>query len=176
MNIMVLGCSGGGKSTLTRKLAEIMGLRPVHMDLLFWKANWVQRDQAEIMELVSNELKLDDWVFDGNHSTSHALRVEKADMIIWVDIARWRCLFNVCFRVAKYWGKTRPSMTEGCAEKVDLEFLTYIWNFRHNMGVKIEALIEQVKDLKTTYHLKSYVEIDAFVEKMARENDFQQKI
>lgn len=127
MNIMVLGCSGGGKSTTAAKLAEIFDLRVLHLDLYLWKSGWVQRDSEEIRALILPEIKLAGWVTDGNHSNGcYAERLEAADMLVWVDMPRWRCMLNILIRVWKYRGKTRPSMTEGCPERLDLEFTVYV--------------------------------------------------
>ena len=166
---MVLGCSGGGKSTLANALASITGLRAVHMDLMFWKPNWVERSKPEIMQMVLNELKHDGWVFDGNHSSTHAHRLEHADMIIWVDIARWRCLFNIFLRLWKYRGRHRPSITEGCHERVEWDFLKYIWDFNKVRGPKIAKLLEQVKDSKQTVRLRNYAEMNVFIEEMKKQ-------
>ena len=163
---MVLGCSGGGKSTLAAKLAAILKLRPGHIDLIYWLPNWVERDKKTGTEMILAEIKADGWVFDGNSRTSYEARVAKSDMIVWVDIARWRCIYNVCYRVLKYRGKTRPDMADGCAEKVDFEFLHYIWTFKYQRGKAIAALLEKYKHEKQTIRLTNYAEINAFVEKM----------
>ncbi len=168
-NIMVLGCSGGGKSTLARRLSEVTGLRCIHMDLIYWKPNWVERDRETVMNMVIEQIKPDGWVFDGNHSSSYDLRLSNTHIVIWVDIPRWRCLLNVCFRVIQYRGRTRPDMTIGCPEKVDWAFLKFIWDFKNRGNVKIATMLERVKDRKRIYHLKNYAEIDAFVEEMRKE-------
>lgn len=42
--IMVVGCSGGGKSTLSQKLAAAFGLRYISMDReIFWLPGWQAR-------------------------------------------------------------------------------------------------------------------------------------
>lgn len=176
MNIMVLGCSGGGKSTTAAKLAEIFDLRAIHLDLYLWKAGWVQRDTEDIQALLLPEIEKDGWVTDGNHSNGcYAERLEKTDMLVWVDMPRWRCMLNIFLRVWKYRGKTRPSMTEGCPERFDWEFAVYVWNFKHNKGKRLAELFEQVKHEKRLYRLKNYDELNQFLSEMTRESDFQQK-
>ena len=41
--IIIIGCGGAGKSTLARKLGEVLDLPVVHLDQLFWKPNWHRR-------------------------------------------------------------------------------------------------------------------------------------
>lgn len=37
--IIVLGCSGSGKSTFSRKLQTLTGLPLIHLDNIWWKAD-----------------------------------------------------------------------------------------------------------------------------------------
>lgn len=39
--ILVLGCPGSGKSTLSRRLGPLLDIPVVHMDRLFWTPGWV---------------------------------------------------------------------------------------------------------------------------------------
>ena len=38
--IMVIGCCGSGKSTLSKQLAKKLKLPLVHLDVLNWCGNW----------------------------------------------------------------------------------------------------------------------------------------
>ena len=38
--ILIIGCSGSGKSRLARQLGQKLGLPVVHLDQLWWKENW----------------------------------------------------------------------------------------------------------------------------------------
>lgn len=174
MNIMVLGCSGGGKSITAFKLAEMFDLRVIHFDLLLWKPGWVRRDDEEINQMAEVAFRADGWVSDGNHSKAQFdERVKRADMLVWVDMPRWRCIMNISTRVWKYRGKSRPSMTEGCPERLNLEFFLWVWNFNKNRGQKIEKLFEKMQSEKRLYRLKNYTELNEFLNNMQKEAGFQ---
>ena len=174
MNIMVLGCSGGGKSTTATKLGEVFGLRVIHLDLILWKSGWVRRDDDEIALLAHEAFAEGGWVSDGNHSNAKFdERVKRADMLVWVDMPRWRCLVNIVKRVWKYRGKSRPSMTEGCPERLNWEFILWVWNFNKNRGKKIAALFEQQKLNKRLYRLRNYHELNKFLADVKKGNGFQ---
>ena len=50
--VLVIGCPGAGKSTLTRALAETLGLPAVYLDRLWWKSGWINRTrEAHIITL-----------------------------------------------------------------------------------------------------------------------------
>ena len=68
--------------------------------------------------------------------------------MLWLRLPRLLCLFRVIMRRIRYAGRSRPDMTEGCPEKVDLEFLSYIWNFEKEDGLKIrDALARHGPDV-----------------------------
>ena len=37
--IIVIGCPGSGKSTLSKKLNEILGIPVVYLDMLYWNSD-----------------------------------------------------------------------------------------------------------------------------------------
>src|SRR5690606_37268782 len=45
--IVILGCSGTGKSTLAQAIGARLGLPVVHLDSLFWKPGWVESERSE---------------------------------------------------------------------------------------------------------------------------------
>lgn len=129
--IMVVGSSGAGKTTLSRKIATRFGLTHISMDKeFFWLPGWVARERPEQRQMISEAIKDDRWIMDGSNPTSFDLRLPRTDFVIWVRISRIVCVWSVLKRVAKSYGKTRPDMAAGCAEQwPDKEFLSYIWNF-----------------------------------------------
>ena len=52
--------------------------------------------------------------------------MEEADVIIMLLFNKVSCLYRVTKRYLKYKNKTRPDMSEGCKEKLDLEFIKWI--------------------------------------------------
>lgn len=131
--ILVVGCSGGGKSTLSMKLCVRFGLEFISMDRdIFWLPNWQARSRSEQREIISNMVAEDRWLMDGSNPSSFDLRLPRADIVLWVRLPRWRCLLGVYRRAFRNYGKKRPEMAEGCVEKwPDKDFLSYIWNFEH---------------------------------------------
>ncbi len=133
--IAIMGCSGSGKSTLARALGERLGLPVYHLDALYWQPGWVEGDYATFTPQVQQILAGESWIVDGGYSNSdpEELRYTRVDALILFDRSVWLCLWRVIKRVVMHHGRTRPDMGEGCNERVDLEFLRYIWNYRRNV-------------------------------------------
>lgn len=144
--IVVLGCSGSGKSTFSQRLGARLGLPVRHLDAFFWKPGWRQVDaetfDATVRELAAEEL----WIIDGNYSRTLDLRLERADTVFLLDFPRYLCLYRVIKRRLQYSGRTRADMGEGCVEKLDFPFLRWVWQFRKRSRPKLLARLERFKD------------------------------
>ncbi|HUD51995.1 topology modulation protein [Parvibaculum sp.] len=139
--ILVIGGSGGGKSTLARALGVKLDLPVIHLDQHWWKPGWVASDREDFRRRVAALVTGDRWIIDGNYSNTVDLRMPRADTIVWVDQPRRICLWRALRRAVTQWGKVRPDLVPGCPEKFDLEFARYIWNFKKKNNPVIHANI-----------------------------------
>ncbi len=130
MKIAIIGYSGSGKSTLAGRLGEKLKLPVLHLDTVHWLPGWKTRERDERIAIVSeflDENAVKGWIIDGNYTKlSYERRMEEADRIIFLDYPALRCLIRAYKRYFRYKGKSRASMTEGCEEKLDLEFIKWI--------------------------------------------------
>lgn len=128
--IMVVGCSGGGKTTLSQKLARNFGLRYISMDRdVFWLPGWQARPREEQRQRIATIITEERWLMDGSNPSSFDIRLPRSHIVLWVRMPRWLCLWGAVSRAIKGYGKARPEMAEGCPERIDIDFLRYIWNF-----------------------------------------------
>ncbi|WP_313198722.1 AAA family ATPase [Rhizobium sp.] len=137
--VLVIGCSGGGKSTLSRRLSDHLQMPYISMDRdFYWLPGWVKRDRETTRALISEAVSRDRWIMDGTGSSSFELRMPRANMVVWVRMPRWLCLWGVFSRSLRHLGQTRPDMAPGCPERLaDREFLSFIWNFERQTSPRI---------------------------------------
>jgi len=83
--IVIIGTSCSGKTTLARKLSEILHIPHIELDTLFWKKNWQIEEKNRFREKVSRAVEQDTWVMDGNFSIVREIVWKRADTIIWLD-------------------------------------------------------------------------------------------
>ncbi|WP_099157410.1 DNA topology modulation protein [Virgibacillus ndiopensis] len=147
--ILIIGGSGAGKSTLARQLGDILHIPVYHLDSIFWKPGWqsIERD-----DLISEQRKIvqnNTWIIDGNYSTTIDIRLNEADTVIFLHYKTIRCLYGVVKRRIQYHGKTRPDMGQDCPEKLDFEFLQWVYQFNKKKTSNIYKKLNQLHNITT---------------------------
>lgn len=161
--IIIIGCPGSGKSTLARALKKKLGLPVVHLDQLWWRKGWKNATKEEFDAQLDMALAMDKWIIDGNYNRTMEARTQKCDTIIYLDFSRWVCLWGFCQRVLFQRGKQRVDLPEGCRERIEWDFLKYIWSFNKNNRVLNYTQIAKAKHAKAIV-LKSRKEVKKFLE------------
>ena len=167
MKIAVIGYSGSGKSTLAGKLAEKYGVPVLYLDTVHWLPGWRERDPEEKNRIVGDFLsRQNGWVIDGNYKKDHYdRRMAEADTIVFLAFGRLACLFRVIRRYRQNKGKTRSSMTEGCEERLPLDFL--FWVFHQGRTKKRRKVYEDTvkRYAHKTVVIRNQRELDHFYRK-----------
>ncbi|MCB2310464.1 DNA topology modulation protein [Clostridium tagluense] len=144
--IMVIGSPGSGKSTFSRKLAGVVDLPLIHLDKEFWNNGWIETPKEDWAKKQKCLILGCEWILDGNYGGTMDIRLEKADTVICFKLSRIVCLLSYFKRVITNINKVRPDMPEGCREKIDFEFMKYIWNFPKASGQANINRLEKSKD------------------------------
>lgn len=164
--IIVIGSPGAGKSTLARKISEITGITLHHLDRIHWMAGWKPIEDDEFVEKQQEIFSEHSWIIDGNYQTTLNLRIDAADTVLFLDLPRRLCLFRALKRSTLFRNVERTDMAEGCPEKVNMDFLKWIWNYKKRDRPKtIEALNNSAG--KNIIILKTSKEVRDFIEAMA---------
>ena len=155
--IIVLGSSGSGKSTFSRKLHSITGLPLIHLDQIWWKPDksHISRDEFDqTLERIFNE---DAWIMDGDYSRTYEVRFHACDTLIFLDYDREKCMEGILERV----GKTRPDMP-WVAEEIDPALVELVERFAEENRPVLYSLIEKYSD-KYQYIFHSREEADEWL-------------
>lgn len=163
--VVVIGSGGAGKSTFSRRMGEITGLPVIHLDKLFWRPGWVQTPKDEWADLVQREIERPEWIMDGNFGGTRLMRMQAADTIIMLDLPRWLCIYRVLKRTLTYSPGRRPDMAEGCHERLDLEFILWIWNYPNRSRKTAYEAMEKLSD-KDIMILKTRREVDEYLSRL----------
>lgn len=166
MKIMIIGKSGSGKSTLAKLISDRYNLPLLYLDKVQWLPGWKSRTNVEKEEILNNFLNNNNsWVIDGNYTKCiFERRLNEADQIIYLDFDRFSCLYRCFKRYLQNKNKTRESITEGCNEKIDLEFIIWILFKGRTKEIKErnEWIQEEYKD-KVIY-IKNQRQLDKYIQ------------
>ncbi len=164
---MIVGGSGSGKSTLARAIGTKLELPVYHMDReVHWLPGWVERDKAEKAPIVEVIVARESWVFEGGHSSTYDVRLNRADLLIWTDAPLWVRLWRVTWRSVRDLGKSRPDLADHCPETLRNlpEFWRFLWVNRRRIDAKLEVLFARATIPKRK--LSGFAEIDAFLKEL----------
>ncbi len=131
MKIMVIGYSGSGKSTFSKRLASVYRLPVLHLDRIFFGPNWVERDKPTVEKEIRSFMQQENWLIDGHYRHLAKERFEQATTIYLFDFNRLTCLFGAIKRRIKYHNQSRDTIADGCKERLNPSFIWWIlWTGR----------------------------------------------
>ncbi|PRX09863.1 UNVERIFIED_ORG: adenylate kinase family enzyme [Martelella mediterranea] len=169
--IMVIGCSGSGKSTLAQAISRRFDIPYISMDReFFWLPGWKMRARDEILRLMEQAVERPAWVIDGTSPRTMPVRLARADLVLWPRPPRRVSLAGIIKRRFRYAGKTRPDMAEGCPERLNWEFLRYVWAFEQKEVPRVEQVLMQFGSKIPVCVLKSYAENNELLALSARDH------
>ena len=168
--VMIIGFSGAGKSTLASDIADIIGVEPTYMDKLNWLPGWVEDTRENKRKKLSKILERESWVIDGSYrAVLYKERMKLADTIIFLDFNRLLCFYRAIKRRVMYNGKTRPDMTEGCYEKMDVEFAKWVLIDGRKKRKKFYDELEQaIESGKKIYVFHRPCQVKKFLEELSK--------
>src|SRR5687767_7739917 len=141
--VIVIGSGGAGKSTFSKRLGEILRIDVHHLDALYWHPGWVETPKPEWKKIVEDLIQRETWIIDGNYSGTLELRLKACDTVIFLDVMRTVCLWRVLKRAILYRNERRPDMAKGCDERLDLQFMRWIWNYPKRTRAKVLGRVEE---------------------------------
>lgn len=160
--IIVIGCPGSGKSTFSIALHDRTGIPLFHLDMLKWNADRTTVSREVFMERLKRVLKMDEWIIDGNYSSTMELRMQMCDTVFFLDYPVEVCLSGIEERK----GKPRPDMPWIETEE-DAEFMEFIRNYNMQSRPEVLELLEKYAD-KNIVTFKSRSEAEEFLCKLKK--------
>ncbi len=166
MKIAIIGSPGSGKSTLALQLHNILHIPLFHLDQYFWKPGWQRPDYNEFVETHYDLCDRDSWIIEGMAMRVSEYRFFQADVIIFLDIPLYICLYRIFKRAFLNFGKVFFSSAPGCPERFpSWEFLKYVWSFNKKQKQAIEFSLNSYKDQKKIFVVKNAKELDELVDR-----------
>lgn len=152
MKIVIIGNCGSGKSTLAKQLRTQLNYPLLQLDNLWHQTNYSAEAKKWFIQEQTSFMHQGSWIIDGNYRSTMSLRLQQADVIIWLKVNKVRAILRIIkrsllFRINK---KTRPEMPNQFREHFDreyLDFLKFVFSYDEK---KVLELIKANKKKQST--------------------------
>ena len=96
--ILIIGSPGSGKSTLAYQLHLKYQLPLYHIDQIQWLNNKNVITFEELKQKLESIVVKEEWIIDGNYSSTLSMRLKYATKVIWIKEPRVKCILRVIKR------------------------------------------------------------------------------
>ena len=141
--ISIIGGAGTGKTTLSNLLSEKYNIPVTHIDGIHHLKNWQVRDKAERDKIILDIVEKEKWIIDGTYKDTIKQRLEKSDLIIWLDYSTFAQVKGILKRFFKNPGKEKPEIP-GCNERLNWEFFKYVLKYNRNKRYHVVNALENI--------------------------------
>ena len=172
MKVTIIGYSGGGKTTLAKRISKELNIPHQQIDRIWFgadghKANTNQEKEA-VRKIIKREVltfafENTDWVSDGFYSRVQDILADKADYVVVIEIPLYRRLFNHWKRII-------------CNEDRHPE-ITKVHDFLHSYEIikRTYTFEPKLELFKERYHdklvvLRSYKAVEDFLKQLIKDH------
>jgi adenylate kinase family enzyme len=172
--VAVFGNAGGGKSTLSRQLAEITGLPLYTLDIVQFPGGRYRPEETdggkvpheEYLKIHRDILSRDHWIIDGYGSVASAWeRFSAADTLVYIDLPLLTHYWGVTkrftaglFRNPKGWPENSPVWES------TVKGYRVVWLCHRQLTPRYRHLVADMASSKRVHHLRSRTEMRAFLQ------------
>jgi adenylate kinase family enzyme len=175
--VAVFGNAGGGKSTLSRQLAELTGLPLYTLDILQFRGGVYRADQkdrgkiseVEYLSIHRDIVSSDRWIVDGYGTLSSTWeRISAADTLVYIDLPVLLHFWGVTqrlaaglFRTPKGWPKHSPVLAS------TLDGYRVVWRCHRRLTPHYRQRVAAAASTQQVHHLTSRAAMRAFLAAVA---------
>lgn len=139
--IIVIGCAGSGKSTLSKELRDVTSLPLFHLDNIWWKPDKSHISREEFDQKLDEILLTDRWIIDGDYSRTYEPRFQACDTVIFLDYPFDVCMNGIKERIGRI--RTDIPWTE---QALDSELVKLVERYETDNRPVILSLFEKYPD------------------------------
>jgi len=169
--VAVFGNTGGGKSTLSKRLSDITGL-PLHiLDKIQYRSGGAEVSQVDYKRTHEEILQTDRWIIDGFGCMETLwLRLDEADTLVFVNLPLYvhfwwvtKRMISGYFNPPEGWPENSPIL------KSSITSYRVLWLCHKYLNPRYREYVDRAQSTKKVYHMRSTEQISQFFESIKNE-------
>ena len=169
--VAVFGNTGGGKSTLSKRLAELTHIPLYPLDVMQYRAGGGKVPHDDYLKAHAELLQRDAWIIDGYGCRASAWeRFASADTLVYIDLPLFihflwvtKRLLTGLFLNPEGWPERSPMLSS------TINSYRVLWLCHRHLTPKYREFVSAARQQKRVHHLRSAADIDAFLKEVTRD-------
>ena len=141
--ICIIGNSGSGKSTLATRLSQKYNLPVFHLDRELLHGQFETYPLEETRRRHNKIIAKDKWIIDGSYRKLIPERLARADLVIYLNIPRWKVIHRVYQRTNR---PAESSLGVPKEAKPAYSFNLFRYQLKYNRRRKLRDLKKMMAD------------------------------
>ena len=168
--ILVTGNTGSGKSTISQELSELLNIYVYNLDNIVPRSRWQQAPLSQCRSKLKRIIEREQWIIDGVCLQA----IKSADVIIFLDLPRLICYWQIFKRSLRYLFKSRPELSSRCPEILILGYLIRLtWNFPKLVRPALLRSLKQISTEKTIIYIHSYEQLRRLLQTLTQQHQLE---
>jgi adenylate kinase family enzyme len=169
--VLVAGTSGSGKTTLGRRIAAILDVPHTEIDGLYHGPDWTPR--PTFLDDVRALVAQDAWVTEWQYRAVRPLLLERAEMLVWLDLPTHVVMRQVITRTLRRRIRREPLWEAGNVEPPLRTFFTWPdhivrWAWRTRLNLRdLDTLLADIAPHVILVRLRSRRDVERWVRGLA---------
>lgn len=173
-HVVVIGCTGAGKTTFARRLATARGGTHIELDAIYHQPGWKPLDNATFQTTLRARMAAspNGWVTCGNYNTQTGdVHLARADTLVWLDpprsVVMWRVITRTVWRAVtrkRLWNGNREPLRNLYRWDPEVNVIRWAWiKWPYYRKRNTRRLTDGTWDHLDVHRLTSNAEVEAFL-------------
>ena len=180
--VVVIGCSGAGKTTLARRIAAALGVAHIELDAIYHQPGWRPLDDVRFREALRARMAASPrgWVTCGNYNTQTGdIHLAEADTLVWLDpprsVVMWRVITRTIWRALtrkELWNGNREPLRNFYRWDPEQNVIRWAWvKWPQSRERNTRRLSDGTWAHLDVHRLRTRAEVGAFMDRVAAATD-----